>query len=680
MASKDITININGKNNASNSFKSAADDINKLKTGASDSGKTIGDSINKGSTTAAAGMNKLKSQASTTFGSIRAGASAASQSLGDLGSVITSIAGGIGAMEIAQAMWTGATQKQFNSAYLQTKMSKQAADDYIKTIQQIVAEVPGDDTFMNNLMTGAVAKNTTLTNVELKKLGNLAADYLVTSQSMGKSQLETQMDLKEYILTGNTSQLERDSILKNQMNTLKDTKSVQERILALDEAMKAEGYEGLSQLDIASIKWEEIKGKLQLAATTIGEKILPYVEKVMDWLLKLDESTNGWSTTLGVAAAAVVLLGVALAPILGTTLTAYYAMKNYRIEAEKAAAANALNKGPAGAAGKGGAGGVLATAAPLAAVAVVAAGIWTGFQAAMSDPVKAQTSVDGMLNAFNQAFGQKGAELLGLDAGSELGKSFAQGWSVAFGVQFQTDLWNTITWIQGAWGNTVAYITGAWNNTVNSVVGAYNYMKSIVGGWIDTGINVATGALSWAQSLYLQAKGTISNWINTGINVATGAIDTARSAWNDLKNYIMNHPIVGTVRQVIGMGPGGPKGPSGPSGLSYNYENYAGSRHNAWQSDSCLSGNCYDMTAGLIGRYGGSMVWGTWNGNSHVWWKQPNGSEFDPARMALNGTGTPPPRGPGGDQIIIPVSIGGNKVAEFIVDTVTKQVIDAGRF
>jgi hypothetical protein len=71
--------------------------------------------------------------------------------------------------------------------------------DYIKTIQQVVAEVPGDDTFMNNLLSGAVARQTNLSTDEIKMLGNATADYLTTSQAMGKSAIETQMDLKEYI-------------------------------------------------------------------------------------------------------------------------------------------------------------------------------------------------------------------------------------------------------------------------------------------------------------------------------------------------------------------------------------------------------------------------------------------------------------------------------------------------
>lgn len=345
--SREINSGVAGATKGWNKLKTmASSTYNTITTGASKVGTTVSQGISKGVDTASSSFNKLKTSASSTFGTISAGAKAASGELGGLGGVISGLAGGYGIMEVAQSMWTGATAKQFNSAYLATKMSSAAANEYISQIQKIVAEVPGDDSYMNQLLTGAVAKQTNLSSTELKALGIAAADYVTVSRSMGKTLLETQMDLKEYVLTGNTGQLERDSILKMQLDTLRGQTTVSGRILALNEALKAEGYQGLSQLDIASIKAEEIKGKFQLAATTVGEKLLPYIEDFMDFMLQLDEKTQGQSTLWMVIVGSVALLALALAPVVGATLSGYYAMKNYRLEAEKAAAANLGNKGP----------------------------------------------------------------------------------------------------------------------------------------------------------------------------------------------------------------------------------------------------------------------------------------------------------------------------------------------
>nr|WP_302578244.1 hypothetical protein [Methanobrevibacter arboriphilus] len=315
--------NINKLNSAVNNFN------NQAGLGFNRTGNTIGQSISKGSSTGTSALSKLSSIGNSIFSTISSGASKAgttignglskgasigTQALSKLGSVgksavsgiasqfeglngvIAGAIGGFGLYEIGQAAWTGATQKQFNQAYLATKMSDSAAKGYVKTINDIVAKVPGDDTFMSTLLSGAVARQTNLSTDQLVTLGNAVADYTITSQAMGKSMIETQMDLKEYVQTGNTSQLERDSILKNQMDTLEDQATVSDRILALNKALQAEGYKGLSQLDIATIKTEELKGKIQAGLTELGTSALPVVEDIVDGLNKADESTGGLST------------------------------------------------------------------------------------------------------------------------------------------------------------------------------------------------------------------------------------------------------------------------------------------------------------------------------------------------------------------------------------------------
>lgn len=276
--------------NALNRIGSISNSVSStLSNGFSKAGTTLGNSISKGAQVGSAALSKLGSVGKSAVSGI------ASQFEG-LNGVIAGAIGGFGLYEIGQAAWTGATQKQFNQAYLATKMSDSAAKGYVNTINDIVAKVPGDDTFMSTLLSGAVARQTNLSTDQLVSLGNAVADYTITSQAMGKSMIETQMDLKEYIQTGNTSQLERDSILKNQMDTLEDQATVSDRILALNKALQAEGYKGLSQLDIATIKTEELKGKIQAGLTELGTSALPVVEDIVDGLNKADESTGGLST------------------------------------------------------------------------------------------------------------------------------------------------------------------------------------------------------------------------------------------------------------------------------------------------------------------------------------------------------------------------------------------------
>jgi len=62
----------------------------------------------------------------------------------------------------------------------------------------------------------------------------------------------------------------------------------------LQKALEANNLAGLSTLDVAKIKWEAIKGRIQMAATSIGEKFLPFAEAAMNLFITMDEATAGW--------------------------------------------------------------------------------------------------------------------------------------------------------------------------------------------------------------------------------------------------------------------------------------------------------------------------------------------------------------------------------------------------
>nr|WP_319372451.1 hypothetical protein [uncultured Methanobacterium sp.] len=274
----------------------------------SEAGSKAGSNVAKGGQVGAAGLNNIS----------RAGSGAIS-TLDGLNTVIGGIIGGFGLMTVATAAWSGSSTAEFNKNWLATKVGTEAANQYVDSIGKIVSEVPGDDSFMNQLLTGAITKQTNLTNSELVSLGNSTADYLTESQRQGKSAIETQMDLKEYIQSGNTTQLERDSILKQQIGTLEGQGTVSERILALNKALTAEGLQGISATEATALTWEEVKGKLQASATTLGTKFLPYINQALNFLLAMDDQTGGLSTQMiliaGGAVALVGALGLISGPI-----------------------------------------------------------------------------------------------------------------------------------------------------------------------------------------------------------------------------------------------------------------------------------------------------------------------------------------------------------------------------
>jgi len=216
-----------------------------------------------------------------------------SSSLDGLTNKIAGVAGGIAMADEATRMWTASTQRQSNEVYLASKMGTEKAREMGNAIQKIVAQVPGDDTFMNTLLTGSLAKQTDLTTAQLKQQANVMADYLSMSQAQGKNALEAQQDLKSYILSGSTAELQRSSILSNQVDTLENQETIYDRIQALQKAMDAEGYSGFSSLETAALKMETIMGGIEKGYADLGSMALPHIEGLLDGILQLDDATGG---------------------------------------------------------------------------------------------------------------------------------------------------------------------------------------------------------------------------------------------------------------------------------------------------------------------------------------------------------------------------------------------------
>ena len=229
----------------------------------------------------------------------------ASSSVDGLTSKLMGVAGTIGLVDQATKLWEASTQRQTTQFYFGANLGEQKARKMQLAIQDIVAAVPGDDTFMNTVLSGAMAKQTNLTTAELSKGAQAMADYIAGSEMQGKNAIEAQQDLKSYILSGSTAELERSSILSNQIDILKDKNTVQERINALIEAENAEQVAGLSGYDTAANKLTEFQGRIEKAQADLGEMFLPAIQGALDFGLALDDSLGGglMATIAGLGAA-----------------------------------------------------------------------------------------------------------------------------------------------------------------------------------------------------------------------------------------------------------------------------------------------------------------------------------------------------------------------------------------
>lgn len=226
---------------------------------------------------------------------------------------LTGLAGGLGMVDQATKMWEASSNRQFQSFYLGANIGQQEAGKMQKKIQDIVASTPGDDTFMNQLLVTTVAQNKELANQEdqIKKIASVSADYMAGSKMMGKMNLESQQDIYKYILDGNTAELERGSIVSSQIDLLKDKNTVQERALAMEQALTNMGYTGISNYETAQNKLEEFTGQLDKSRADLGDLFLPLEQGALESALAINDQTGGALTSLIVIGQMVVPTAVA---------------------------------------------------------------------------------------------------------------------------------------------------------------------------------------------------------------------------------------------------------------------------------------------------------------------------------------------------------------------------------
>lgn len=201
-----------------------------------------------------------------------------------------------GASEVGQQMGTlldSAGKQEMNKAFLVNAVGAEKAKSAMQDINDIVSDMPGDDTALQGLLSSAVAKDANLTSDALKNMGVAATDYFSAMSYYGKSATEAQQDMTNYLLAGNTAELERSPILQGHIDKLKEATTVQERSKALQEALNEEHWGGMSQQDTYNNKLETFNGMLERGRYNLGGMFQEGAKYAMDWALQLDESTNG---------------------------------------------------------------------------------------------------------------------------------------------------------------------------------------------------------------------------------------------------------------------------------------------------------------------------------------------------------------------------------------------------
>ena len=188
---------------------------------------------------------------------------------------------------------SSAGSQEMNKTFLEMNLGAQGAKSALSDINDIVSRMPGDDTALQGLLSQAAAKNAGITRSELEGMAVAATDYFSAMSFYGKSATEAQQDMTNYILTGNTAELERSPILQAHIDKLKEGTTIQERSNLLQEALNEEGWAGISQQDTYNNKLETFNGMLERGKYNLGGVFQEGAKGAMDFLIKLDDGTNG---------------------------------------------------------------------------------------------------------------------------------------------------------------------------------------------------------------------------------------------------------------------------------------------------------------------------------------------------------------------------------------------------
>lgn len=202
-----------------------------------------------------------------------------------------------GASEVGAAMGEileSAGKQETNYTFLEQAVGDpKVAQQKMNEIKDIVTQLPGDDTAVQGLLSQAIAKDASVTTQTLKDIGVAYADYASAMSFYGKSGVEAQQDMTNYILAGNTAELERSPILSSHIDKLKEATTVQERAQLLQQALNEEHWGGMSQQDTFNNKLETFNGMLERGKYNLGGMFQEGAKWGMDFLMNLDDASGG---------------------------------------------------------------------------------------------------------------------------------------------------------------------------------------------------------------------------------------------------------------------------------------------------------------------------------------------------------------------------------------------------
>ena len=455
-----------------------------------------------------------------------------------------------------------AGKQETNKAFLEQALGDpKTAEQKIQDINSIVQNLPGDDSVMQGLLGQAVAKDASLTTKELTEMGGAASDYFAAMKNYGKSSSEAFQDMNNYLMTGNTAEIERSPILANHIDKLKEGTTIQERSALLQEALNEEHWGGISAQDTYNNKLETFNGMLERGQYTLGGMFQEGAKGAMDFALQLDEDTHGL-VGMGLAAASFASPLTDMVMGMGQMATGMKAIKDigivsYLKDLSIVSKLSAIGQG-------------------ILSAATTAYGIVVGVLTGEITLAEAATMAWNAVMAMNPII---------LVVIALIALAAALIWAYQNVDWFREMVDNAWASIQ-VWGQQIySFISGALTGLKNAIMVAWNFIVNIITNAFNNIRNIIfTGIIYW--NLATAKAQEISNGIRNAFNGIKGQVQSAfngvshaitapfESAYNTLK------PIIDNIKAAwdMLMGIGGSAGiTTGSAGISMGSVNGIGS-------------------------------------------------------------------------------------------------------
>ena len=437
-------------------------------------------------------------------------------------------------------------QSEQNLAFLSLNLGAEKARDTFKEISDIVASMPGDDNTMRSVLSTAQALGNNLNPQEMRDAAATMADYMAGSATMGKMAVESQQDIMKYLLDGNTAELEKGSIVSRYVDKLKEANTFQERQKAMQEVLNQLGYGGISQMDTMLNKQAEWEGMMYNSKDALSSMWLGAEKGAMDYILKLNDASNG---LVGMGIVAAQMVGGPLVDImtgLGQVGTGFRALKDAadwtgisdKLSKLKTGLIDVASKAKSAALSIGS---TLKNALMSAASAAKDAVVWI-----------ARTSKELLVSAANSL---KNAAALAVEKAAKLASTIAtKAMAAAQWLLNAAMSANPIILVVIA---IVALIAILWYlyNTCEPVRNAIDGFGQALWGLGETIYGALVGAFEWLQGAWQNTIDFFTNGANTVSSTVTGAFQWITDAFNNVVNFFQTYgPLIAQILFVMATG------------------------------------------------------------------------------------------------------------------------------